>query len=236
MGRSCYFIADSQGTLLDTNALNNAFLLGNIINEIVVNFAFFLMNYERVLEDKAREVVQTNAANKSLTELKDHLEERVHQRTAELVRSQKLESVARLAGGVAHDFNNVLMVVNGYSALLLAQLKADDPMYDPINQIGRAGDRAAGITRQLLAFSRQQSYDPQHVSINDLLIGMMDMLRRLIGEDIEIVFKPASGEDGVHADKGQIEQVINGNGDQRAGRYAGRRQTLSRNFHRHGGS
>jgi signal transduction histidine kinase/CheY-like chemotaxis protein len=208
MMRTAYFAVYPSGTLFDASSINLAFLVSNVIYDIIVNVSFFLMHYERALADRAAEVCHTTAANKALTELKITLEERVRERTAELVRSQKLESVARLAGGVAHDFNNVLMVINGYSALLLGQLRPEDPMYEPLAQIEKAGERAAGITRQLLAFSRQQKDDPQKISCRSLVMGMMDMLRRLIGEDIEIVFKPADGADEILADKGQIEQVV----------------------------
>ncbi len=206
--RTFYFLTHPRGTLFDDSLINVAFLAFNVIFEIVVNFSFFFMHYERLIKDHAEQVRNTTVANKALTELKVHLEERVRQRTAELVRSQKLESVARLAGGVAHDFNNILMVINGYSALLLGQLQPGDPMYDPIDQIGIAGERATGLTRQLLAFSRQQKDDPQTISFHTLLLGMTEMLRRLIGEDIEIILQPGIGTDEVRADKGQIEQVV----------------------------
>jgi signal transduction histidine kinase len=208
MLRTVYFLIFPNASLLDNSSQNLGFLISDLAFDIVVNFSFFLMHYERAVSDKAEEVRRTMEANAALTELKGTLEERVRQRTAELVRSQKLESVARLAGGVAHDFNNILMVINGYSALLLGQMEPHDPMYEPIAQIGKAGERAAAITRQLLSFSKEQKDEPQVLSLNSVVTGMMDMLRRLIREDVEIVIEPGPGNCHIRADKGQIEQVV----------------------------
>ncbi|HEU4403171.1 MAG TPA: PAS domain S-box protein [Candidatus Polarisedimenticolia bacterium] len=126
----------------------------------------------------------------------------------QLRQSQKMEAIGRLAGGVAHDFNNLMTAVSGYSELLLGRFEKDDPVRRDLEEIKKAGDRAAALTRQLLAFSRRQVLRPEVLDLNAVVAGMDQMLRRLIGEDIELMtaLSPALGM--VRADPGQIEQVI----------------------------
>jgi PAS domain S-box-containing protein len=121
---------------------------------------------------------------------------------------QKMEAIGTLAGGVAHDFNNMLTIINGYSELLSSRLRPDDPLRGLVEQIGRAGNRAASLTRQLLAFSRRQVLQPQVLHLNALLTEMEKMLRRLIGEDIDLLvaLHPALGH--IKADPSQIEQIV----------------------------
>jgi PAS domain S-box-containing protein len=125
-----------------------------------------------------------------------------------LRQAQKMEAIGRLAGGVAHDFNNLLSVVLSYSELLLGDLSAADPMRGDVQEIARAGRRASELTRQLLAFSRRQVLQPKVLNPNDTVTGMTAMLRRLVGEDIEVVFSPAPEVGQVFVDPGQIEQVL----------------------------
>jgi PAS domain S-box-containing protein len=126
----------------------------------------------------------------------------------QLRQSQKMEAVGRLAGGIAHDFNNLLTVVTGYGDLLMRRLDESSPLRKEAGEIQAAADRAAELTRQLLAFSRKQVLQPSVLQLNETVAGMEKMLRRLIGEDVELrtVFDPALGR--VKADRGQIEQVI----------------------------
>ncbi len=126
----------------------------------------------------------------------------------ELRESQKMEAIGRLAGGVAHDFNNMLSIINGYAELLLMKLNADDPLRSEIGQILKAGNRAADLTRQLLAFSRKSIVQPKVISLYNVVRGMEKMLHRLIGEDICMVIEPAGDLGHVKADPGLIEQVI----------------------------
>ena len=126
----------------------------------------------------------------------------------ELRQAQKMEAVGRLAGGVAHDFNNLLTVIQGRSALLQAHLAAGDPLRRHVDLIEQAGSRAAALTRQLLAFSRKQVIDPKVLDLNALVAGLEPMLRRLLGEDIELVTASTPPVDRVMADPGQLEQVI----------------------------
>jgi two-component system cell cycle sensor histidine kinase/response regulator CckA len=127
---------------------------------------------------------------------------------SELRQAQRLEAIGRLAGGIAHDFNNVLAVIIGFAKLLLRDLAADDPQREKAEQIARAGERAAALTQQLLAFSRRQLLMPQTLNLNDVIADVRRLLERLIGEDIrlEVVLDPELGN--VTADPGQLEQVI----------------------------
>ncbi len=127
---------------------------------------------------------------------------------AQLRQAQKLEAIGQLAGGVAHDFNNLLTVIGGRSSLLLQKLHPDDPACKDVELIEKTAQRAAGLTRQLLAFSRKQVLDPKPLNLNALVAGVVPMLRRLIGEHIEVVTVPGGGLGHVMADPGQVEQVV----------------------------
>lgn len=122
--------------------------------------------------------------------------------------AQKMEAVGRLAGGVAHDFNNLLTIINGYSELLLEGLPRGDPAKKMIAEIKGAGERAVGLTRQLLAFSRKQVLVLVRLDLNGLLSEMGKMLKRLIGEDIELTVRTAPDLWPIRADPGQIEQIV----------------------------
>ena len=126
----------------------------------------------------------------------------------QLRQSQKMEAVGRLAGGVAHDFNNLLTVILGYSQIVAEGVPAGSRLADGVAQIKSAAERASGITRQLLAFSRKQVLSPRIVNLNDIMMNLDSLLRRLIGEDIEVLTVPENKLGSVRADPGQIEQVI----------------------------
>ncbi|MGA2773068.1 MAG: response regulator [Bryobacteraceae bacterium] len=126
----------------------------------------------------------------------------------QLRQAQKLESIGRLAGGIAHDFNNVLTVINGYSRLLLGQLRAGDPLRDGLEEIRKAGERAAGLTQQLLAFSRKQVLQPRVLDLNRAVGEMRPMLARLMGEDVEVYVKLQAEATTICADPHQLGQVL----------------------------
>jgi PAS domain S-box-containing protein len=130
-----------------------------------------------------------------------HLEEQLRQ-------SQKMDAVGRLAGGVAHDFNNLLMVINGYTEVLLEQLEKDGEMYHKVESIQQAAERAATLTRQLLAFSRKQLLELKVIDVNNVIADMERLLRPLIGENIELITRLSSEAGHTKADSGQLEQVI----------------------------
>jgi signal transduction histidine kinase len=122
--------------------------------------------------------------------------------------AQKMEAVGRLAGGVAHDFNNLLTVIMSYSELILSGLREEDQVLKDVQEIYKAGDRAASLTRQLLAFSRKQVLKPQVVKVNQLVDSMSNMLARLIKKEIDFTMDLDERLENIHADPGQIEQVV----------------------------
>ncbi len=126
----------------------------------------------------------------------------------QLQQAQKLESIGRLAGGVAHDFNNLLTIINGYTDLLLSEMKPGDTLRNHASEIRKAGERGAGLTQQLLAFSRKQIIEPKPVNLNALVADSENMLRRVMGEDIEILTLCDASLRQVVADAGQINQVL----------------------------
>ncbi|HEV2112676.1 MAG TPA: PAS domain S-box protein, partial [Terriglobales bacterium] len=126
----------------------------------------------------------------------------------QLRQSQKMEAVGRLAGGVAHDFNNLLTVIKGYSELMLDQIQPSDPMRAEVEEVKRAADRAAALTRQLLAFSRKQVLAPKVLDMNVVVTNMEKLLRRLLGEDVELVCNLDTALGRTKADPGQTEQVV----------------------------
>jgi signal transduction histidine kinase/CheY-like chemotaxis protein len=131
------------------------------------------------------------------TPLDDHLRQ-----------GQKMEAIGRLAGGVAHDFNNLITIISGYSDMLLETLPANDPAREMVGAIKKASDRAAGLTRQLLAFSRKQVLKPRRVDLNTLIADFDTLLRRLVRENVELTTTTSAVPLPVLIDPGQIEQVV----------------------------
>jgi two-component system cell cycle sensor histidine kinase/response regulator CckA len=127
---------------------------------------------------------------------------------SQMRQASKMDAVGQLASGVAHDFNNLLSVILSYSHLLAADLKESDPMRADLNEIQGAGLRAVALTRQLLAFSRQQVLQPQIASLTEIVAGLENMLSRLIGEDVELTVAGSTGVSKIMVDPGQVEQVI----------------------------
>jgi len=127
---------------------------------------------------------------------------------SQLTQAQKLETVGRLAGGVAHDYNNMLSVIIGFTELALVKTAVNTPPADDLRQVLEAARRAADITRQLLAFARKQTIAPRVLDLNDTIDGMVKMLRRLIGEDIDFSWRPGSGVWPVNIDPSQLDQLL----------------------------
>jgi PAS domain S-box-containing protein len=127
---------------------------------------------------------------------------------AELQQAQKMESVGRLAGGVAHDFNNMLSVILGYAEAAAENAEPGSTLHADLLEIQNAAERSANLTRQLLAFARKQTVAPRVLDVNETVGGMFKMLRRLIGENIDLTWRPGVGVPPVHMDPGQIDQVL----------------------------
>ena len=153
-----------------------------------------------VYRDAHGQVVGLIAISRDVTELKQ-LEEQFRQ-------AQKMEAVGRLAGGIAHDFNNLLTAITGYAELAIDTLEPHTPARTDIEELRKAAERATALTRQLLAFARKQVIDPQFVNLNGLMLEMDKLIRRVIGEDIELLTHLAPDLGQIKADPGQIEQVI----------------------------
>ncbi|HEY0006070.1 MAG TPA: response regulator [Pyrinomonadaceae bacterium] len=145
-----------------------------------------------------------------LKDMTEHklLEKTLREREEQLRRASKMESIGRLAGGIAHDFNNLLTAITGYSDLSLRHLGAGDPLYHNIQEIKKAGERASGLTRQLLAFGRKLGLEPKVLDLNAILSEMKRMLSRLIDENIDLQTRVEPELWRVKADQGQIEQLI----------------------------
>jgi len=127
---------------------------------------------------------------------------------AQLLHSQKMEAVGRLAGGVAHDFNNMLSVINGYTELLISQLEPSNPIYSDLQEIRYAGQRSAELVRQLLAFARRQPVEPRVLDLNVTVSQLMKMIERLIGEHIRIEWQPGTLTCPVRIDPAQVDQIL----------------------------
>lgn len=160
---------------------------------------------ESLLDDPAVAGVVINS--RDVTERRE-AEEELHASREQLLQAQKMEAVGRLAGGVAHDFNNLLTAIKGFTELLLLDFDRRDPRYPFAQEIQAAANRAASLTRQLLAFSRKQVLQPQVIDLNASVVNMEKMLRRLIGEDVELVTVRSPDLERVEADPGQIEQIL----------------------------
>ncbi|MFQ5701922.1 MAG: ATP-binding protein [Acidobacteriota bacterium] len=156
---------------------------------------------ERRVEERTRQLLQETNSRQEVEKALGESEEQLRQ-------SQKMDAIGRLAGGIAHDFNNLLTGILGYSSIVLRNLEPSDPLEKQVREIQKAGKRAASLTRQLLAFSRKQVLEPRVLDLNEMIASLEKMLRRLIGEDIELVTAPSDALGSVKADPGQIEQVI----------------------------
>jgi PAS domain S-box-containing protein len=161
---------------------------------------FFLKNDEGVVTgfiNLIRDITEKERAEKTQKKLE-----------SQLYQAQKIESVGRLAGGIAHDYNNMLSVIVGYSELALERLDPADKLYGDLLEIRKAAVRSTDITRQLLAFARKQTIAPVALDLNKVVEGMLTMLRRLIGEDVQLAWLPEAGLWSVKLDPSQVDQIL----------------------------
>jgi PAS domain S-box-containing protein len=157
--------------------------------------------------DQAGKVTYVEGIAHNITERKRAEVERDKLQT-QLTQAQKMEAVGRLAGGVAHDFNNMLGVILGYAELALGEVDSDNPLFDDLQEICKAAERSADLTRQLLAFARKQIIVPKVIDLNETVAGMLKMLGRLIGEDIDLAWLPGADLWSVKVDPAQIDQIL----------------------------
>jgi PAS domain S-box-containing protein len=160
----------------------------------------------RFLEGTATNLLQLSSVKGIVLNYRDITERESLQK--QLNQAQKMESIGTLAGGIAHDFNNLLTVINGFSDFILMNLKDNDPFYKEVSSISSAGKKATNLTRQILAFSRKQIFQPKIISINDVISDLDKMIHRLIGEDINIDVNLIPDLPNIKADPGQIEQIL----------------------------
>lgn len=205
IGRNCRFL---QGTETDTAAvqrIKDAIYAGEGCTVELLNYRkdgrpfWNELSISPVLDDsgKLTHFIGVQADVSARRELREQLR-----------LAQRMESVGRLAGGIAHDFNNMLTVINGCTDLVLKTLPPNHPSVALLKEVENAGDRAASLTRQLLAFSRQQLVSPQRLDLNEVVAETETILRRLIGEDVELFVDLQPGGLIIHSDRSQIEQVL----------------------------
>jgi two-component system, cell cycle sensor histidine kinase and response regulator CckA len=152
--------------------------------------------------------VERELADASQRRRREQAEHALRRTEEQLLQAQKMEAIGRLAGGIAHDFNNLLTAILGYSELVLSTMPPDAAERADIEEIWNAGQRAGGLTQQLLAFSRQQVLDARVVQVNDIIANVEKLLRRIIGEDVELCVDLDTATEPVKVDPGQIEQVL----------------------------
>lgn len=160
------------------------------------------------IRDDLGHVVGASSIARDITAEKQKIEQERRALEAQLQQSQKLESVGRLAGGVAHDFNNMLAVILGYTELILDETPQDSDMYRSLEEIYQAAERAKGLTRQLLAFARKQVLEMTSLNINKVIIDFSKMIKRLIGEDVEIKLLLEKDIPDIMADSAMVEQIL----------------------------
>jgi PAS domain S-box-containing protein len=189
-------VADTSGGLNNLGVWRHRVKDGSIIDVEITSYPLSFVG-------RSAKLVLAN----DITERR-RAEEALHLSEAQLRQALKMEAVGKLAGGVAHDFNNLLTAINGYSEMCLRRLKPEDTLYRHVEEIKKAGDRAAGLTRQLLAFSRKQILQPEVIDLNHIVVELSKMLQRLIGEDVDLHMGLAADLGKIKADPSQLEQVL----------------------------
>jgi signal transduction histidine kinase/CheY-like chemotaxis protein len=188
--------------------IRTAMAIPVLLNDEVIAVMNFFQFEPRKEDERLLETISSVAIQLGSLIQRKRAEQETRTLEEQLRQSQKMEAIGQLAGGVAHDFNNLLTIINGYSQLSFMGIKEGDPLRANLEEIRKAGDRAAGLTRQLLAFSRRQVLEVKVLDLNTILRDLDKMLHRVIGEDIGLVNQLAENLGAVKADPGQIEQVV----------------------------
>jgi two-component system cell cycle sensor histidine kinase/response regulator CckA len=210
-GHRDFLIANTFTVLIFSTMLLMRYLSGRILVAdlgLQYDLEQYREHLETVVEERTSDLM--DAIHKLKDEIAEHqkAEEERQRLQTQLLQAQKMESVGRLAGGVAHDFNNILTAILSYAELSLMRLPDNDPVREYLESIRGASEKAAGLTRQLLAFSRKQVLEMKVVDQNMVVAGMEDLLKRLIGEDVLLKMRTNALESTVRADRGQLEQVL----------------------------
>ena len=194
---------------LDPGRILRYFFIGFAVIAVTIGL-FLLWNYRLKMEIAKRtgELEQTNRRLNEEIQSREVAECERDDMQDQLFQAQKMESIGRLAGGVAHDYNNISSIIIGYSEFALEKVKKDEDLYDDLTEIHSAAKRSADITRQLLAFARQQTISPKVLNLNDTVESMLKMLERLIGEDIDLAWFPGADLGQVKIDPSQIDQIL----------------------------
>ena len=211
MGETCYRAYHHKDRVCDGCVLEQSLLDGQV-HAAESSFeangrTFHVESTSSPLKDASGNIVGGIELIRDITDRKRGEQEK-DKLQAQLQHAMKMEAVGRLAGGVAHDFNNLLTVITGYSELLLQKIGKESPMHGEVEEIKRAGERAASLTQQLLAFSRKQIIEPKVLDLNLLMDNLGKMLVRLIGENIHLKMVPGKDLERVKVDPGQFEQVL----------------------------
>ena len=189
---------DADAEAIEVRTLNDSF------NQLMDSLAA----RRRDLEQRTAELAAANVVLTDEISERTRVERALRESEAQLRQSQKLEAIGTLAGGIAHDFNNLITVISGYTQLVLMRADKVSPVADDLRQVIEASDRAANLTHQLLAFSRKQVLQPTVLDLGDVVNGIAPMLRRIIGEHIELHIQGVESLARVRADRGQLEQVL----------------------------
>ena len=178
------------------------------LNESFNQLMDSLSGKRRELEQRTAELAAANIVLTDEINERARVERALRESEAQLRQSQKLEAIGTLAGGIAHDFNNLITVISGYTQLALMRAERDSRAADDLRQVVEASDRAANLTHQLLAFSRKQVLQPTVLDLGDVVNGIAPMLRRIIGEQVELRLDGDTPLARLRADRGQLEQVL----------------------------
>lgn len=171
---------------------------------LTISLAVLVRVLENNLKASQQAALKLKTANDALIQNQKQREKLERQ----LIQAQKMESIGRLAGGVAHDYNNISSIIMGYCELAIEEVNTGDPLYGKLTEIHKAVKRSTDITRQLLAFARKQTISPKVVDINDIIDSMLNMLRRLIGEDIDLSWHPGENIQPIKIDPTQVDQIL----------------------------